>query len=67
MHRSLFSTGFLFEKEISTQTLGFKVMQELKKLDDVAYVRFASVYKTFKDVHEFVETLNAPPPISSLL
>lgn len=32
-------------------------MAELKQLDDVAYVRFASVYRTFKDVQEFVEKL----------
>jgi transcriptional repressor NrdR len=47
----------LMEKEISAQLIGQKIMQELKKLDDVAYVRFASVYRTFKDVQEFVETL----------
>lgn len=47
----------LGEKEVSSQLVGQKIMQELKKLDDVAYVRFASVYRTFKDVQEFVETL----------
>ncbi len=45
------------EKEISALKLGFMVMPELKKLDDVAYVRFASVYKTFKDVQDFVQKL----------
>lgn len=45
------------ENEISSRLLGKKVMSELKQLDDVAYVRFASVYRTFKDVQEFVETL----------
>lgn len=45
------------DKEIPTQLIGRKVMTELKKLDDVAYIRFSSVYKTFKDVQEFVETL----------
>ncbi len=45
------------EKEVATTLIGQKVMLELKKLDDVAYVRFASVYRTFKDVQEFVETL----------
>lgn len=45
------------EKEISSRLIGQKVMMELKLLDDVAYVRFASVYRTFKDVQEFVETL----------
>lgn len=47
----------LGEKEVSAQLIGQKIMQALKKLDDVAYVRFASVYRTFKDVQEFVETL----------
>lgn len=45
------------ENEISSQLIGKKVMAELKQLDDVAYIRFASVYRTFKDVQEFVETL----------
>ena len=47
------------EKELNAKVLGQIVMGELKKLDDVAYVRFASVYKTFKDIHEFVESLEA--------
>ncbi|MFM6929458.1 MAG: transcriptional regulator NrdR [Bdellovibrio sp.] len=45
------------ESEVSSRLLGKKVMAELKQLDDVAYIRFASVYRTFKDVQEFVETL----------
>ena len=45
------------EGEISARVIGRRVMNELKKLDDVAYVRFASVYKTFKDVQDFVEKL----------
>lgn len=45
------------DKEMSANQLGIWVMEELKHLDHVAYVRFASVYKTFKDVHEFVQTL----------
>lgn len=45
------------EKEIPTTAIGQLVMNELKVLDHVAYVRFASVYKTFKDVNEFVEEL----------
>ena len=44
-------------KEISSIQLGQFVMTELKEIDDVAYVRFASVYKTFKDVQDFVRTL----------
>jgi transcriptional repressor NrdR len=46
------------EKEISSQLIGEKVVTCLKSIDDVAYVRFASVYKTFRDVHEFVQTLS---------
>lgn len=45
------------EKELPSQLIGLKLIKELKMLDDVAYVRFASVYKSFKDVQEFVETL----------
>ena len=41
------------EREVSTQQLGELVMRELKKLDKVAYVRFASVYRNFEDVDEF--------------
>ncbi len=42
-----------FEREISTQALGEMVMDKLKSLDEVAYVRFASVYRQFKDVNSF--------------
>lgn len=45
------------ETEIPARIIGKKIMAELKQLDDVAYIRFASVYRTFKDVQEFVETL----------
>lgn len=45
------------ESEINSKLIGRRVMAELKLLDDVAYVRFASVYRTFKDVQEFVEKL----------
>ena len=45
------------ENEISSRLIGKKVMAELKQLDETAYIRFASVYRTFKDVQEFVETL----------
>lgn len=45
------------KKEINAKDIGMIVMSELKRIDDVAYVRFASVYRTFKDVHEFVESL----------
>ena len=45
------------EREVSTQTLGEMIMNELKSLDKVAYVRFASVYLDFKDVQEFMSEL----------
>jgi transcriptional repressor NrdR len=45
------------ENETSARLIGLRVMAELKQLDNVAYIRFASVYRTFKDVQEFVETL----------
>jgi transcriptional repressor NrdR len=43
------------EREISSRTIGEMVMQELKKMDDVAYIRFASVYEDFQRVDEFRE------------
>lgn len=45
------------EKEVSTSAIGELVMQKLKDLDEVAYVRFASVYREFKDVNTFMEEL----------
>ncbi len=47
----------LGEKEISAVAVGEKVVKELYGLDDVAYVRFASVYRSFKDVNEFMVEL----------
>jgi len=47
-----------FEEEISSKTIGEYVMDGLKKLDDVSYVRFASVYKKFKDISTFFEFIN---------
>jgi transcriptional repressor NrdR len=45
------------EGEIASRVIGRRMMAELKQLDDVAYIRFASVYRSFKDVQEFVEKL----------
>ena len=45
------------EKEIATAEIGAFVMQELKRLDKVAYVRFASVYRHFRDIGEFMSEL----------
>ena len=47
----------LGEKEISAMVAGEKVVKELYNIDDVAYVRFASVYRSFKDVNEFMVEL----------
>jgi transcriptional repressor NrdR len=45
------------EREVSTRSIGEMIMNELKNLDKVAYVRFASVYLDFKDVQEFMTEL----------
>ena len=47
----------LGEKEVSAVKIGEKVISEIYNLDDVAYVRFASVYRSFKDVNEFMVEL----------
>lgn len=45
------------DKEINSVEIGDMVMNHLKKLDDVAYVRFASVYRQFKDINEFMNEI----------
>ncbi|MFQ7291034.1 MAG: transcriptional regulator NrdR [Monoglobales bacterium] len=45
------------EREVDTATIGEKVMKKLRELDDVAYVRFASVYKRFDDIETFMKEL----------
>ncbi len=45
------------EKEVSSEQIGERVMAELLTMDDVAYVRFASVYRQFKDISQFVEEI----------
>jgi transcriptional repressor NrdR len=45
------------EREISSQTIGELVMDELRELDQVAYVRFASIYRSFEDVNAFREVI----------
>lgn len=53
------------EREINSRELGNWVMQELRDLDEVAYVRFASVYRSFQDVNAFreeIERLEKEPP-----
>ena len=46
------------EREVSTGQIGELVMERLKPLDEVAYVRFASVYRQFKDINSFMRELN---------
>ena len=46
------------EREMTTEEIGACVMQELKQLDQVAFVRFASVYRNFRDLDEFRDELN---------
>lgn len=46
------------EREVSSLAIGEQVMERLKQVDQVAYVRFASVYRQFKDLNTFMEELN---------
>ena len=46
------------EREVSTDKLGEMVMERIKPLDEVAYIRFASVYRRFKDVGGFIQEIN---------
>jgi transcriptional repressor NrdR len=46
------------EKEVASQAIGEQVMQALHGVDEVAYVRFASVYRSFKDITEFVREIH---------
>ncbi len=47
------------ETEVPSRTIGEEIMRELRDLDQVAYVRFASVYRDFKDIDQFMEELKA--------
>ena len=63
----------MFDREVGSKYIGQLVMDELKGLDQVAYVRFASVYRELKDVQQFIEELrpflegpaHAPPGFPS--
>ena len=44
-----------FDREVKSQFIGERAMRKLRQLDQVAYVRFASVYHDFKDIHEFID------------
>jgi transcriptional repressor NrdR len=48
----------LMDKEVTSQYIGEAIMERLKELDEVAYVRFASVYRQFKDINTFLDELN---------
>ncbi len=54
LERELHESG---EKEVPSSYIGERVMESLRKVDGVAYVRFASVYRSFRDVHEFMREL----------
>jgi transcriptional repressor NrdR len=55
IEQSLIESG---DREIRSPVIGERVMEELHSLDGVAYVRFASVYRQFKDINEFMKELN---------
>ncbi len=62
VHHQLITLG---EREVNSAQIGEWVMHELRELDQVAYVRFASVYRNFRDVSEFreeIERLESEPP-----
>lgn len=54
VERAVFNSS---EHEVSTDVIGTELMKRLKKLDQVAYVRFASVYRQFRDINEFMTEL----------
>ncbi len=53
-------------KEIGSEKVGELVMRELKKLDKIAYVRFASVYRSFEDIDEFADVINEVSPRAAM-
>ncbi|MBI2518227.1 MAG: transcriptional repressor NrdR [Opitutae bacterium] len=54
-----------YDSQVPTKAIGEHVMQRLRKMDQVAYVRFASVYKEFRDVSEFVDEITSLAPGAS--
>ena len=62
IEEKLLSAGL---REVSSQQVGELVMAELKKLDKVAYIRFASVYRNFEDVDAFSKAIREVSPVSS--
>lgn len=57
--RKLEMKAYASDQEITSAQLGEMVMEELRGLDEVAYVRFASVYRQFKDIQTFLDELNS--------
>ena len=55
IERALVESG---DKEVDSSVIGEQVMHRLREIDQVAYVRFASVYRSFKDIHEFMTELS---------
>ena len=55
IERSMVESG---DKEVESSAVGEQVMTRLREIDQVAYVRFASVYRSFKDIHEFMAELS---------
>src|SRR5690349_5613814 len=55
IERSMVESG---DKEVDSSAVGEQVMTRLREIDQVAYVRFASVYRSFKDIHEFMAELS---------
>lgn len=47
----------MLEREVTSERIGEMVMERLQKIDDIAYVRFASVYRQFKDINSFMDEL----------
>lgn len=47
-----------YDREVSSRDIGEMVMDRLQKLDEVAYVRFASVYRQFTDLNSFIKTID---------
>jgi len=48
-----------FEQEIPSRAIGERIMEKLKKIDQIAYVRFASVYKDFRDINDLADEISA--------
>ena len=49
-----------YESEIPSRAIGDEVMRHLRRIDQVAYVRFASVYKEFRDLSDFMDEISHP-------